>query len=184
MDPRSTGIPWPVGVCAIGALVVVCGLSAVDGALAAPEPSMLRPDAPPSGAVVSPIPDHPIRSGAGGDRSEAPATTPAPRQTVAPPAAPHPVARPHAKPRVASATKRIALSSPPPRSAKEPSEIVLPRRGHLPDSVRAFLATPIARVTDRGPDRGITALAGTFLALVALGAGCLTVAVGRAAQER
>ena len=145
---------------------------------------MLRPDAPPSGAVVSPIPDQPIRSGAGGDGSEAPATTPALRQPVAPAEASHPVARPHAKPSGAAATKRIALSSPPPRSAGKPSEIVLPRRGHLPDSVRAFLATPIARVTDRGPDRGITALAGTFLALVALGAGCLTVAVGRAAQER
>ena len=164
--------------------MVACGLSAVGGALAAPEPSMLRPDAPPSGAVASLTPDQPMRSAAVGAGSETPATTPAPRQTVAPPAAPHPVARAHATPRVASATKRIALASPPPRNAKEPSQIVLPQRGHVPDSVRAFLATPIARVTDRGPDRGITALAGTFLALVALGAGCLTVAVGRAAQER
>ena len=184
MDPRSTGIPWPAVVCAIGALVVVCGLSAVGGALAAPEPSMLRPDAPPSGAVVSPIPDQPIRSGAGGDGSEAPATTPAPRQPVAPARAPHPVAHPHAKPRVHPPRNALRCLPRPHVSAKEPSEIVLPRRGHLPDSVRAFLATPIARVTDRGPDRGITALAGTFLALVALGAGCLTVAVGRAAQER
>jgi hypothetical protein len=183
MDPRS-GIPWQAVVCAIGALVVVCGLSAVGGAVAAPEPSMLRPDAPPSGAVVSPIPDEPIRSGEASDSSEAPATTPAPRQPVAPARARHPVAHTRAQHTGASATKRVVLSSPPPVSARAPSEIVLPRRGHLPDSVRAFLASPIARVTDRGPDRGITALAGTFLALVALGAGCLTVAVGRAAQER
>ena len=61
---------------------------------------------------------------------------------------------------------------------------MLPPQGRLPDSVRAFLATPITRISDGGPDRAITALAGTFLAMVALGAGCLTVAVNRVARER
>ena len=85
MDPRSTGIPWPAGVCAIGALVVVCGLSAVGGALAAPEPSMLRPDAPPSGAVVSPI-ARPARSeavqGAMGRRLRPPLPLPVSRSRL------------------------------------------------------------------------------------------------------
>jgi hypothetical protein len=54
----------------------------------------------------------------------------------------------------------------------------------LPDGVRAFLATPIARISDGERNRAITALAGTLLAIVALGAGCLTVAVSSVARER
>ena len=75
-------------------------------------------------------------------------------------------------------------SSPPPHAAAKSDTVVLPRQGRLPDSVRAFLATPITRISDGGPDRAITALAGAFLAMVALGAGCLTVAVNRVARER
>ena len=77
-----------------------------------------------------------------------------------------------------------AVFPAPTRRAKSGQAVVLPRRGRLPDGVRAFLATPITRISDGGPDRAITALAGTFLAMVALGAGCLTVAVSGVARER
>ena len=140
----------PAGVCAIGTLVVVCGLSAAGGALAAPEPSMLRPDAPPSGAVVSPTPDQPDADAVrGAMRSELRPPLPLPVRRSAPAEPSHPVARPHAKPRQAAATKPIVLSSPPPRAAAKSDTVVLPRQGRLPDSVRAFLATPITRISDR-----------------------------------
>ena len=123
MDPRSTGLPWPVGVCAIGALVVVCGLSAVGGALAAPEPSMLRPDAPPSGAVASPTPDQPIRSAAEGAGSGGSGHHPrSPSDGRASPQHPILSARPHAKPRVASATKRTVRCLPRPHVTREASQ--------------------------------------------------------------
>ena len=162
--------------------MVICGLAAAGGALAGPGQTILRPDAPPSGAVVSPTPDQPISSGADGDAVRAPAA--APRQAVAPVDVSHPVARPHERPRVAAATKLAVRSSPPSTGAAKSDKIVLLRQGRLPDSVKAFLATPITRISDGGPNRGITALAGTFLAMVALGAGCLTVAVSRVARVR
>jgi hypothetical protein len=56
-------------------------------------------------------------------------------------------------------------------------------RGRLPDSFGTFLA-PVTRAADRGLDRGAVALAGMLLAVVTLGGGCLTVAVGRVARER
>jgi len=182
MDPRSKWILRPVGVCAVGTLVALCGLAAAGGALAGPGQTIIRPDAPPSGAVVSPAPDQPTPTSAKGDAVRAPAA--ARRQAVAPAEPSRPVARPTAQPRRAAATNPIVRSSPPPHAAAKSDTVVLPRQGRLPDSVRAFLATPITRISDGGPDRAITALAGTFLAMVALGAGCLTVAVSRVARER
>jgi hypothetical protein len=183
MDPRSKWILRPVGVWAVGTLVAFCGLSAAGGALAGPGQAILRPDAPPSGAVVSPTPDEPIPSSTGRGAAGTPA--PAPRHAVARAGPSHPVARSSDGPRRAAATGPTVRSSPPPHAGAKSNTVVLPRQGRrLPDSVRAFLATPITSVTDGGPDRGITALAGTFLAMVALGAGCLTVAVSRVARER
>lgn len=182
MDPRSKWVLRPVGVCVVGTLVVLCGLASAGGALAGPGQTIIRPDAPPSGAVVSPAPDQPAPSGVEGDAVGTPAA--APRRAVAPAVASHPVARPQEEPRRAAATKPTVRSSPPPHAAAKSDTLVLPRQGRLPDSVRAFLATPITRISDGGPDRAITALAGTFLAMVALGAGCLTVAVSRVARER
>ena len=182
MDPRSKWVLRPAGVCVVGTLMILCGLAAAGGALAAPGQSILRPDAPPSGAVVSPAPDQPAPTSASADVVRAPAA--APRQAVAPAEPSRPVARPHEQPRRAAATKPTVRSSPPPHAAAKSDTVVLPRQGRLPDSVRAFLATPITRISDGGPDRAITALAGAFLAMVALGAGCLTVAVNRVARER
>ena len=182
MDPRSKWVLRPAGVCVVGTLVVICGLAAAGGALAGPGQTIIRPDAPPSGAVVSPAPDQPTPTSAEGDAVGTPAA--APRRAVAPAVASHPVARPQEEPRRAAATKPTVRSSPPPHAAAKSATLVLPRQGRLPDSVRAFLATPITRISDGGPDRAITALAGTFLAMVALGAGCLTVAVSRVARER
>ena len=66
MDPRSKWVLRPAGVCVVGTLMVLCGLAAAGGALAAPGQSILRPDAPPSGAVVSPAPDQPTPTQCGG----------------------------------------------------------------------------------------------------------------------
>ncbi len=161
--------------------MVFCGLSTAGGALAGPGQTIIGPDAPPSGAVVSPTPDQPTPTRAEGDAVRAPAA--APRQAVARAEPSHPVARPSEQPRRAAAAKPIVRSSPRPHDSAKSAKVVLPRQGRLPDSVRAFLATPITRISDGGPNRAITALAGTFLAMVALGAGCLTVAVSRVARE-
>jgi hypothetical protein len=182
MDPRSKWILRPAGVCGIGTLVVFCALSAAGGALAGPGQTILRPDAPPSGAVVSPTPDEPTPASAKVDAARAPAV--APRQAVAPARPSHPAARPQEEPRQAAVTKAIVRSSSAPHAAAKSDPVVLPQQRRLPDSVKAFLATPVTRISDGGPDRAITALAGTFLAMVALGAGCLTVAVSRVARER
>jgi hypothetical protein len=66
--------------------------------------------------------------------------------------------------------------------APKPASVL--RRARIPDSVGAFVAGGIAEAADRGLDRGALALAGVLLAIVTLGGGCLTVAVGRVAQER
>jgi hypothetical protein len=57
------------------------------------------------------------------------------------------------------------------------------RRAVLPDSVGAFLSIPLPQAVDDGRDRGALALAGMLLAIVTLGGGFLTVAVGRLAKE-
>jgi len=189
MDPTSKWILRPAGVCILGTLVVGCALSAAGGALAGSGQAIPLPDAPPSGAVISPTPDQPAATGApaGAKSNAVRAPAAAPRPAVAPSGPSHPAARPGARPqqepRQAAATKPTVRSSPPRLSAAKAKTIVLPRQRGLPDSVSAFLGTPITRVTEGGPDRGLTALAGTFLALVALGSGCLTVAVSRVARE-
>ena len=177
MDPRSKWILRPAGVCVVGTLVVLCGLAAAGGALAAPGQSILRPDAPPSGAVVSPTPDQPdadaVRRAM---RCGAPAA--APRQAVAPAEPSHPVARPHGKPRRAAATKPTVRSSPPPRAAaKSDTDRAPAAEGACPTVSEPSWPPRSPASAIGGPDRAITALAGTFLAMVALGAGCLTVAV-------
>ena len=148
MDPRSTWILRPAGVCVVGALMVVCGLAAAGGALAAPGQSMLRPDAPPSGAVVSPTPDQPIRSGAEGD-AVARLRPPLPPSGGRACRASHPVARPHAKPRRGSRHETRCAVFPAPTARSEVGQDRAPAARALPDSVRAFLATPITRVSDR-----------------------------------
>jgi len=182
MDPMSKWILRPAGVYAVGTLIVLCGLAAAGGALAAPGQMILRPDVPPSGAVASPTPDQPTPTSVKGAAVRAPAA--APRQQVAPAEASPSAARPQEEPRQAAAAKPSMRSSPPAHAAARSDAVVLQRQGRLPDGVKALLATPITRINDGGPDRAITALAGTFLAMVALGAGCLTVAVSRVARER
>jgi len=58
------------------------------------------------------------------------------------------------------------------------------RHARIPDGVGAFVAGGISEVAGRGLDRGALALAGALLAIVTLGGGCLTIAVGKAAQGR
>jgi hypothetical protein len=184
MDPRSRWILRPAGVSVVGTLVVLCGLAAAGAAPAAPGKTILRPDVPPSSAVVSPAPDQPISSGIRSDAGDAVrATTAAPRAAVAP-AASRTVAPAHEEPRRAATTKPAVRSSKAAHAAATSEAVVLPRQERLPDGVRAFLATPITRISDGERNRAITALAGTLLAMVALGAGCLTAAVSRVVRER
>ena len=142
-------------------------------------PSMLRPDAPPSGgrrlADARPARSEAVRvamwCGGSGHRSRSPSggrrlpNHPVP--SLAPTQSPggHPprnplrcLPRPHAPQRSRSESCSRGEGAYP--TVSEPS---WPPR------------SPASRIG--GPDRGITALAGAFLAMVALGAGCLTVAV-------
>ena len=182
MDPRSRWILRPAGVCVVGTLMVLCGLAAAGGALAATGPAILRPDAPPSGAVVSPTPDQPSRAVRMAMRCELRPPLPV---SVAPADVSHPVARPHERPRLAAATKPARAVFP----ALTPAQRSRTRscscgRAACPTVSEPSWPPRSRESATEGLDRGITALAGTFLAMVALGAGCLTVAVSRVARGR
>jgi hypothetical protein len=176
MDPRSRWILRPAGVFVVGTLVVLCGLAAAGAALAAQGETILRPDAPPSSAVcladARPA-DRERGEGRCGTRSE-PCSPSGGR--ACPPS--HIVARPHEQPRQAAIHETHRADGRPrphtPRRSRTSGRA--PTARGLARQCQSLPATPITRISDGGPDRAITALAGTFLAMVALGAGCLTVA--------
>jgi hypothetical protein len=185
MGPKVAWILRPPGAIFVGALACACLVSPTRAAAAASGVPMLQPDAPPSGAVVGPTPDPPAAKA----RASTPAvgraptvvrptlrTTKTTTATAAPRAAAHATETKHATtapPHAASSQKRKPAVAP-----------VVLRRARLPDTVAAFLAMPVVKPAEAGIDRAAIALAGMLLAVVALGGGCLTVAVARVAQER
>ena len=78
---------------------------------------------------------------------------------------------------------RVATTSRRASKHQRPVPASVLRRGRLPDGFNAFLSAPVARVADDGIDRGVLVLAGLLLAVVTLGGGCLTLAVGRVARS-
>ena len=178
---RTASILRPWGASFVGVLVLLCMALPAEVAVAASSTPLLQPDAPPMGAVVAPAPDAPA--------AEAPQPAvghgqPVLRPTLrvesvkaAPPAA-------KKRPKSAAAPTRVATTSRRASKHQRPVPASVLRRGRLPDGFDAFLSAPVARVADDGIDRGVLVLAGLLLAVVTLGGGCLTLAVGRVAQER
>lgn len=197
MDPRVEWILRPCRASRIGTLAVVCGLLSSGGAVAASDAPLLLPDAPPAGSVLAPAPEAP-RSGhasrAPVSARPAPAATPTepplvdgverrptaltPRQPSEAPIVAAPTQRP-AAPNPAATVARAATTG----RAQSTRSVFIPRHGQLPDGFGAFVSARVIPVEGEVPDRRFLALAGLLLAVVTIGSGCLTLAVGRAARE-
>jgi hypothetical protein len=188
MDPKPAWILRPGGVSLVGTLVLFGALFA-GAARAASEIPQLRPDAPPGGTVIVPAPDAPAAAArTGGTRIAAP--EPRHAASVSSSSGAASVVRSHVVPVRSSrapAVPRGGNSAKAPITAKHEAPPPAPaplRHGPFPDGVGAFVAGPVAEAARSGANRGIVALAGVLLAFVALGGGCLTLAVARVEQER
>jgi hypothetical protein len=186
MDPKPAWILRPGGVSLVGTLVLSGALFA-GAARAAAETPQLRPDAPPGGTVIAPAPDAPAAAArTGGTRIAAP--EPRHAASVSSSSGAASVVRSHVVPvRSSQAVPRGGNSAKAPIPAKHEAPAPAPaplRHGRFPDGVGAFVTGPVAEAARSGSNRGIVALAGVLLAFVALGGGCLTLAVARVEQER
>jgi hypothetical protein len=178
MGPKAWTLR-PRGASLVGALAFACLLlpGIVHAAAGVP---ILQPDAPPSAAVVVPTPDPPAavtRSPVvvGAATVPRPTLRPSAVATSAPPAAVE------SRPKQATPARKHTSSAARPKRTVT-SKVLHPAR--LPDSVAAFLAIPVTVAEEGGLDRTAVALAGMLLAVVALGGGCMTVAVAKVARER
>ena len=183
MGPNVAWILRPRSATLVRALVLACLVLPAGAAYAASGVPIVQPDAPPSGVVVVvPTPDPPAAEVPAPAVGRAPTVVrPTIRTTSTNTAVSRPAARP--RPKHATAARPHAATAPRQQPATAPAGAVLRRVG-LPDGVGAFLGVPLVKASDGGLDRVAIALAGMLLAFVALGGGCLTVAVGRVAQER
>jgi hypothetical protein len=181
MDPNLVWILRPGGASLIRALVLACLVLPAGVAQAASGVPILQPDAPPSAAVVAPSPDPPAPTA----RAPVIAPTTVVRPTLRPETGAgtaHPAVQ--TRPEPAQTARSHAAKASTSASRRKPAAVpAVLRRGRLPDSVGAFLALRSTQAADGGLDRGGVALAGMLLAIVTLGGGCLTVAVGRVSRE-
>ena len=180
MDRTMASILRPWSASFVGALVGLSWMLPGGTAVAASGTPLLRPDAPPAGAVVAPAPDPPVTSAPAASVGQGrPVVRPTLRLPAHEAVTPAPTTR-----RQPSAKTHVAASSHSAAPKPRPAQRSILRRSRLPDGFGAFLVTPVARPAADGIDRGTLALAGILLGIVTLGGGCLTLAVGRVAQER
>ena len=187
MGPNVAWILRPGGVSLVGALAFACLVLPGGVARGASNAPIATPDLPPSGAVVVPTPDSPVPHAPAPVVGRAPTVVRAPTVLrpalrTKPAAAAHPAERAWTKPATPARSHPEAASRSASKSKPSAASAVL-RRAVLPDSVGAFLSIPLPQAVDDGRDRGALALAGMLLAIVTLGGGFLTVAVGRLAKE-
>ncbi len=141
------------------------------------------PDTPPTGATVAPTPDVPQAQEPAPPASSA-ATPPAPPPPAPPASAPtgpaNPPPQPSAPPRVRAAapTKAPVARAAPARRPQHPAKRVQPTP-LLADLFRhEFPPVGVLPHTAGAPDRGLLALAGATLALVALCGGVVATGAG------